>query len=85
MEKLLAIVTEDAVYGRALGDYMTGTQLIDYSVRTFYSVSDYLMFRDENVVSVLLADENSLKMRWLRETMKMASFYDCLISLMKNL
>ncbi len=62
MEKLLAIVTEDAVYGRALGDYMTGTQLIDYSVRTFYSVSDYLMFRDENVVSVLLADENSLKM-----------------------
>ena len=60
MEKLLAIVTEDAVYGRALGDYMTGTQLLDYSVRTFYSPEDYLMFRDENAVMVLLADENSL-------------------------
>ena len=61
VEKLLAIVTEDAVYGRALGDYMTGTQLLEYSVRSFYSPSDYLMFRDENMVSVLLADEESLK------------------------
>ncbi len=62
MEKLLAIVTEDAVYGRALGDFMTGTQLLDYSVRTFYSASDYLMYRDENSVSVLLADLNSMNL-----------------------
>lgn len=62
MEKQLAVVVADAVYGRTLADYMSSSHVLSYRIRAFYDAADYLQFRDENKVEVLLVDEASEKL-----------------------
>ncbi len=57
MEKLLAIICEDAAYGRTLGDYMSASHVITYRVNVFYSLSDFLIFADNAHADVILVDE----------------------------
>ena len=58
MEKVLAIITEDAVYGRTLADYMTDSHLINYRVNVFFDLDDFTVYRDKQAVSVVLASES---------------------------
>lgn len=57
MDRNLAIITGDVIYGRALADYFSESKLINYRVNVFYDVEDYLEFADKAEVSVLLLDD----------------------------
>lgn len=57
MEKILAILTEDVVFGHTLGEYIINSHVLNFKVVSFYHIVDYLQFKDSNRVWALLADE----------------------------
>lgn len=57
MEKILAVLTKDIVFGHTLAEYIHNSHALNYKVVSFYEIADYLQYRDENRVSVLLVGE----------------------------
>lgn len=64
MEKVLAILTEDVVFGHTLGEYILNSHVVNFRVVSFFDIVDYLQFKDSNRVHVLLADESLERSRY---------------------
>lgn len=58
MEKILAILTEDVVFGHTLSEYIVNSHVLNFKVISFYDIVDYMLFKDDNKVWALLTDES---------------------------
>lgn len=57
MEKKLAILTRDVVFGHTLAEYILNSHVLKFRVVAFFDEADYLLFKDCNHVDVLLLGE----------------------------
>ncbi|MGN0166315.1 MAG: hypothetical protein ACI39R_09055 [Lachnospiraceae bacterium] len=66
MDKILAILTEDAAFGHTLAEYILNSHVLKYRVISFYDIPDYLQFKDSGHIHVLLLGEE-LKASFIKD------------------